>query len=225
MVHLSRDWKENGIVETAKEALTKILQEQRLRAIGQFGHGAREFKANGCEKAFPKSVCFTETPLEHISLLLEEIESRDCHFKPYGIALPKKLGRRLGINPVWYVELDWNFQKIGSSLDKLIKKAGFKNGKFQDSDLLRLLPFIEQMGTIPSPNGTKKEFWWEREWRHVGDILLPEHYIVLCPEEEFDELAKAIDTKQKPAFIDPDWGLERIIAHLAGFAKGDVELL
>lgn len=32
-------------------------------------------------------VCFTETPLEHVSLLLGKIGDRNCEFKPYGIAI------------------------------------------------------------------------------------------------------------------------------------------
>ena len=33
--------------------------------------------------------------------------------------------------------------------------------------ILRLTPFVEQMGM---PAGIRKEFWWEREWRHPGDL-------------------------------------------------------
>lgn len=34
-----------------------------------------------------------------------------------------------------------------------------------DADILHVAPFIEQMG--PTTAGGRKEFWWEREWRHV----------------------------------------------------------
>jgi hypothetical protein len=58
-----------------------------------------DFKTHHC-------VCFTETPPEHLHLLLREIEDmkRDCHFGPYGIAVTKLVARRTGINPAWYID-------------------------------------------------------------------------------------------------------------------------
>lgn len=75
------------------------------------------------------------------------------------------------------------------------------------------------MGSGPrSAGGTyRKEFWWEREWRKKGDFLLPDTYIIIAPETrhgEFDVYNQAV--------IDPNWGLEAIIARLAGFAAADV---
>jgi hypothetical protein len=75
------------------------------------------------------------------------------------------------------------------------------------------------MGTWPQ---RQKEFWWEREWRHVGDLDLPNEYrgvLWLCPEGE--ELVGPDGESLEPR-IDPRWGLEQIIAHLAGFAVEDV---
>lgn len=61
------------------------------------------------------------------------------------------------------------------------------------------------------------EWWWEREWRHVGDLVLPPHGVIwLCPEDEIDSL-----NVDQPV-IDPRWGLEQIIAHLAKFPSEDV---
>jgi hypothetical protein len=52
-----------------------------------------------------------------------------------------------------------------------------------EEDILLLTPFIEQMG--PTTNG-RKEFWWEREWRHVGHFRFePEHIVVaFAPEDQ-----------------------------------------
>ena len=34
--------------------------------------------------------------------------------------------------------------------------------------IFKLTPFIETMGR--PKGGTRKEFWWERAWRKVGDL-------------------------------------------------------
>jgi hypothetical protein len=72
------------------------------------------------------------------------------------------------------------------------------------------LPFIEQMGTWTS---TRKEFTWEREWRHLGDFVFEERDValVLCPEAEIEDF-EAIGNYSA---IDPSWSLERMINALA----------
>ena len=50
-----------------------------------------------------KVCCFTETPLEHCWMMVEDIEHRDCEFKPYGIVFSKDFGMKQGLNPVWYL--------------------------------------------------------------------------------------------------------------------------
>jgi hypothetical protein len=87
--------------------------------------------------------------------------------------------------------------------------------------VLRLTPFMEQMG--PIGGGKRKEFWWEREWRHVGDFEFRPRDVVaiLLPEAEHEdfaedlaELSKAWARRRVP-LLDPTWGLERMIAGLA----------
>ena len=97
-----------------------------------------------------------------------------------------------------------------------------------DSDFAALCPYIEQMGSGQSaagPSGYKKEFWWEREWRHVGDFALPSQIICLCPEKEIDYFSGVMsELGQRGKCIDPQWSLERIIAHLVGFPKDETEI-
>lgn len=88
------------------------------------------------------------------------------------------------------------------------------------------------MGTWP--DRAPKEFWWEREWRRRGSIDLTPVWtkiIWLCPEEERDQVAASIRQQtpaayqnHEPVCIDPNWGLEQIIARLAGFPTEDVTL-
>jgi hypothetical protein len=77
--------------------------------------------------------------------------------------------------------------------------------------------------------GNRKEFWWEREWRHVGNLALPDKAIVLCPEADFVHFQNVLTQHQPPLrsckFIDPQWGLEQIIGRLAGYSATDIEML
>jgi len=53
--------------------------------------------------------------------------------------------------------------------------------------------------------------------------------LYLCPEDEIDDFVPAIPgqpeqerDRRRREFIDPRWGLEQIIAHLAGVPPQDV---
>ena len=89
-----------------------------------------------------------------------------------------------------------------------------------------MAPFIEQMGTKKGVQGYRKEFWWEREWRYQGDFELPDHFIVLCPEKEIPAFKKLLKKEDLLVpLLDPRWGLEQIIARLAGFKPGEIDVL
>lgn len=83
---------------------------------------------------------------------------------------------------------------------------------------------MEQMG--PTNSGGRKEFWWEREWRHVGDMEFDpaDIVVVFAPEAEHhslrSHLGNSTDYAAKiPALVDTNWGLERMIAALAGVSE------
>jgi len=88
---------------------------------------------------------------------------------------------------------------------------------FQDNPAASVLPFIEQMGTWTST--MSKEFWWEREWRHLGDFDFgfDSLSLVLCPERDIEEFS----AMTRFPVIDPSWSLERIISRLAALAAAD----
>src|SRR5262249_7823432 len=124
-------------------------------------------------------VCFTETPLEHVWMLCRDIEYRMVRLQPYGLAFTKSWGRRNGINPVWYIDItpsghEWLTNPVQEMLaagaaGRAVAR-GWPGDAWREVDLAHapiasLTPFFEQMGR---PAGTRKEFWWEREWRHVG---------------------------------------------------------
>jgi hypothetical protein len=150
------------------------------------------------------------------------------HFAPYGIAITKRIAREKGVNPVWYLDITPGHDWLTNSVNELIDEA-LATGSFEDTPIAKLAPFIEQMGTKTNRKGVleyRKEFWWEREWRHQGDFKLPDHFIALCPEEDIPAFEKVLKKEWLSIpLLDPRWGLEQIIARLAGFETDEISIL
>ena len=228
LVHLTR----SDETASAKDRLKGILNEQKIFARSAFGMATAELQKRQLPEDHQRAVCFTETPLQNVNLLTEKIAGRDCQFEPYGIAIARKQARKSGANPVWYLDItpghDWLTNPVNALVNEAIEK-----GDFHNQPIAKLTPFLEQMGSRPNGNdpwdrGYKKEFWWEREWRHVGDFSLPSRYIVLCPSAEIPEIKAVIDgllpiyEPDKVSYIDPRWSLEMIIGRLAGLGSDDL---
>lgn len=222
VVHLTRD--DNG--ESAKDRLKSIVKSWKIKARNPYGSAVGKLGEKKVKTDSQKCVCFTETPLEYLHLLLGEIKGRKYQFGPYGVAITKKLARKSGVNPVWYVDITPGHDWLMKPINELIHQS---LDAFDRAPISEIAPFVEAMGTGTGSNGSyRREFWWEREWRHVGDFKLPRHAILICPDEngnheEFEELAKRSSHSAK--CIDPEWGLELIIARLAGFNEEEVKIL
>ena len=224
---------------SARDNLVSILRDRRIEARSVYGMAA------GLVGRFPeladdqKTVCFTETPLEHAWMMCSTIEGRSVQFNGYGLAFTKTFARRRGVNPVWYLDItprggrDWLTVPIDELLDQAVEDATPPRAttpnleRLASAPILRLTPFIEQMG---NPTGTRrKEFWWEREWRHVGDLSFStdDIVVVFAPEDEHESLREQLRSRPRgasatppiasnmPAFVDAQWGLERMIGALA----------
>jgi hypothetical protein len=225
VVHITRTYKGRS----AKRNLEAILRGKQILARSPFGSAVkalqsaiRDSKASDDDLNSQKAVCFTETPLEHLHLMLAEITDirRACQFAPYGIAMTKKIARERGVNPIWYVDITPGHDWLTNPINNLVAEA-ITSGNFADSHIARLTPFIEQMGSFGGLY--RKEFWWEREWRHRGDFQVPRRVILIAPEAEHREFAEmAEDNAVEASFIDPKWGLEAIIARLAGFDSDEI---
>jgi hypothetical protein len=215
LVHLTRTTPEGS----AEEKLKGIFDKYKIIARSPFGSAVKPLQKKSLATDCQRAVCFTETPMEHIALLTEQIEGRDCHFEPYGIAITKMQGRSRGVNPVWYVDITPGHTWLTRPINELIGDA-ITSGSFEKSPIAMIAPFIEQMG---SGDGYKKEFWWEREWRHIGDFTLPCPVIGLCPMDRFQEFESIKERwHEQVKFVDPRWSLERIIGHLAGIQHSDL---
>lgn len=184
------------------------------------GWAKEQDDADDPSKQSQRVVSFSETPLEHIYSLVADIVGRQVNLKPYGLAFTKMAARRMGINPVWYVDRTagaphgW---QVSNAINQA-RDAAIASGDFHGTPISVLLPFFEVMGTWPQ---SQNEFWWEREWRHRGDLTfsLDRVPLWLCPANEIPEFTDLIQAQippptKPPRCIDPTWGLEQIVAHL-----------
>ncbi len=221
LVHLTREYPSGE--KSAKENLKSILEDREIEARNPYGSACIKLSNKSLSDSLEtqKVVCFTETPLQYLHLLTKRISGRKIKYEPYGIAITRIIGRKTGINPVWYLDItqghDWLVRHLNNIIDKEIQKASFKT-----SDIAKLTPYIEQMGV---GDNYFKEYWWEREWRYSGNYTLPFRFIVICPEDEKEEIFSSpsgTDNSYLPS-IDASWGLEQIICRLAGFTAEDIE--
>lgn len=222
LVHLTRA----GEAGSALENLTSICARRTLESRTPVGWARGQDNPDLRAHQTQRAVCFTETPLEHVHALAGTItlwgRERRFSLEPYGVAISKMAARRFGVNPVWYVDMtpgrDWT---IYEALNRLYAEA-IDSGAFHTHPAARIFPYVEKMGRWDI-NGRIREFSWEREWRHVGDFQLPQSGVVwLCPETDIAELRAQVGEQASYPWVDPSWGLERIIAHLAGFQETDI---
>ena len=228
VIHWTRDYA--GTL--AKENLGNILACQRIEARTALGVGQHTLENLHDRAALSdgdyetsmlsqRVVCFTETPLEHAWSFVCNIAGRTYKLQPFGLAFRKKRARQMGINPIWYTDAtsapgrseDW----LSRHIERLVERAAISGTPFADDPIAKIAPFVEVMGTWES---SRKEFWWEREWLHLGDLTfsLADVAVVLCRESDMDYIhpyLKSESGRVVPA-VDPTWGLEHIISRLAG---------
>ncbi len=219
VVHLTR----SGDGETGHDRLVSILASGRIEARTPYGQALSRIGDDAEGRESQKVVCFTETPLEHLHLLVQPIENRQFEFSKYGLAFTKKVSRQSGANPIWYIDITPGHDWLTVPLNRLVETA-IAAGNFAASDLAKITPFIEQMGTHPEGN-YRKEFWWEREWRCGGNFQLTNRFIGLCPEDDINEFSGlSTDLGYHAVWLDPIWGLEEIIGRLAGFQENEIRV-
>ncbi|GIE76265.1 hypothetical protein Aph02nite_22150 [Actinoplanes philippinensis] len=230
LVHLTRD----GMQGNARDNLLAMAEDKFIEARNPFGP-ASKYEPLLADSVSQKAVCFTETPLEHTWMMLEKINGRGVQFEPYGLVITRATARKTGCNPVWYTDITvrgrtWPAKNINLMIDNALRRATVEDGRI-DRTLLaadpvfQITPYFEQMG--PISNGRRKEFWWEREWRHIGGywISIPRIVAILAPADEHgdlrDRLSDIDEAWERRPLLDPRWGLERAITALADVSRGD----
>jgi len=211
VVHLTKDGD-----KPAKDNLLAILKAGAVKAgqpMGWVREQALEIGGDALESQ--RVVCFSETPLEHLYAMFAEIKDREVKLQPFGIAFTKVVARRNGANPVWYVNMTPGFDWVVSPALNRLRKRAVRVGLHRDPAGC-LFPYIEGMGDWRGSTGRRKEFWWEREWRHVGDFAfhMEDIALVIAPASEHAEFDKISGGRT----VDGSWSLERIIAKLSGVA-------
>lgn len=215
VVHLTK-----GVGTAPSDNLVSIIQTRTLEARSAMGWAKEQDDSNDQTKQSQRVVSFSETPLEHIYSLVADILGRQVNLKSYGLAFTKMAARKIGVNPVWYVDRTagaphgW---QVSNAVNQ-VRDAAIATGNFHETPAAKLLPFFEVMGTWPT---SQNEFWWEREWRHRGNLTfsLDQVSLWLCPEGEIQAITQLIQSQtpppqKMPRCTDPKWGLEQIVAHL-----------
>jgi hypothetical protein len=209
--------------QTAKYRLEKILEAKVIRAVSSFGYfhykvsiprksgfGVTNHGSN-VKRHWLKSVCLTETPLDHIQIQMQSIVGRSLHFEPYGLAFKEEFIRSKGGNPVMY--FDSGNSDIITSLDDMATS--------QDAPKFKsIMPLFEGFGPRLYGRGSPVDFRWEREWRAPNDIIFEFHDIAfgLCKSSEIDYFSGLVGNSIP--FVDPVGDknhLQSLKAHLRSF--------
>jgi len=140
------------------------------------------------------------------------------------IGVPKTWAQGYSFNPVWYLNTTPGQTWLTTPLNELAEMAtkgkalkkgadgAWKQVRFRDSQIAKLLPFIETAGVV-------KDFSWEREWRRVGSVafVIPQVVAVLAPESDHvafqAEYERQRDADLAPVtlnLVDPSWPVARI---------------
>lgn len=205
LVHLTKDSKDidGNLQMPAKDVLDTILEEKTLKAFNHFF----PYSPNLESQAAPiidkfRVVCFTETPIGQIDVLLNKGVQKQFNPEPYGLVFKKEYIRDNGGNPVFYATLE-----IAKPLWQYLYHPHVEGKEQVPDNLCKLLALVTKCQK-------RHDFHWEREWRIVGnlDFKLEDIYCGLCPEG----YVSYFQSKYGVKFIDPYWGIHKILDKLVG---------
>lgn len=204
LVHLTKEGLDvcgNETVSAGEILGELILHETNLKAYSYlclFNEDIESLDDTNKDKF--KVVCFTETPIDQIDVMLERVQGRNTILRPYGLVFTKDYIRTKGGNPVFYVD-----QIMFDSLWQLYYDARARNFSLKDNKFLALVNKCDEY----------IDFHWEREWRVVGDLKfeLTDVFCGLCPEDEIELFENKYPSVK---FICPHWGINKILYKLVG---------
>lgn len=210
VVHLTRDdtkdFGDRG--GTARENFVKILLEKRVGAFRSHCQFNPQLKKIGeeIESKF-RVACFTETPLNMLHLLVQEIPGRSIRLEPYGLVFKKRFLVEEGAQQAIYINSYGANSWLKDAAMKLFTRCT-KDNELEEPEW-RLLPFLNAMSE-------KYDFSWEREWRVLGDFQfkISDIVCVVIPSDEETKMKDFFATSGIAA-ICPGWSYEEIVAELA----------
>ncbi len=185
----------------AYTVLEWILKEKTLIAFHYFCLFNSDLDSpNNPFKDLFRVACFTETPIDQIDILVNQVYGRGCKFEPYGLVFTKDYIREKEGNPVFYVG-----ENMFDPLWQIYNDAKKRGFSLKDNKVLALVNRCDK----------QIDFHWEREWRIVGDLKfeLSDIFCGLCPENEIPSFENNFCEIK---FIDPHWGINKILQKLVG---------
>lgn len=205
LVHLTRDLSDGS---SARDNLVSILNDRCIEARNPHGLAVPHLPHIGIDDPqfleCQRVVCFSETPLEHLSGLVDPGIWRKYHFRGYGLAFEKQQLVDRGANPVWYLNgfrgngFRWLSKSVNALIDDQLRdeNSNLAPNRFEESEIARLTPYIEVMGEWPTGYGgtLKKDFSFEREWRIKGDFRFEEDSVaaIIVPPGKADSVLKRL---------------------------------
>jgi hypothetical protein len=138
------------VLYPAEQKLRNIIATRSLGAYTPMGWAWDQDHPTDASQQTQRTVCFSETPLEHVYSLVADIQGRQIKLAPYGLALTKVVARRVGVNPVWYVDMtpsghDWLSEPI-----RKLKREAIDSGEFHSRPMTRRV--IPPPGPRSGPN-------------------------------------------------------------------------
>ncbi len=200
----------------AKTCLERIIEKSVVKAISPFGyfqykvplarHGRPvKNEYSKVQRSWLRSVCLTETPIDHVHFQMSPIEGRNLAFQPYGLAFWESSIRRCGGNPIFY--FDTKNTNLTKSLDDLAISAECENQK-------SLLPLYQSFGPRFDGKSGEIDFRWEREWRVVGDLNFTSKDIAfgICDQVDIEHFENLVNHEYP--FVDPRADIDEVKARL-----------
>lgn len=216
LIHLTRNgtykrWEDipspledDGKALNAEDSLRSIIESREIQARSPFGYFnfSVSYKSNNpnskIQRSWLKSVCFTETPIDHIHIQFNNILGRHFSFQKYGLAFfEESIRSHLG-NPVMY------FNTVNKDMRDSLDTIPTSD---ECSRMKHILPFFEGFGPPLFPKNppiSEIDFRWEREWRIVGNFsysLESDVAFGICPIDKVKYFEESV-SGQFP-FIDP----------------------
>ena len=210
VVHLTRDDREHFTKggQIALKNFAKILLEKRIGAFRAHCHFNPQLtKLDEAIQAKFHVACFTETPLNMLHLLVQDIPGRSIRLEPYGVCFKKRFLVEKGAQQAVYINSYGGNSWLKKAAMKLFRRC--TEGGILEEPEWRLLPFLNSMSE-------KYDFSWEREWRVLGDFEF-KHSDIVCVviPNDADAKLKEYFAKSGIAAICPGWSYEEIVAELA----------
>jgi hypothetical protein len=189
----------------AKTCLQRIIETSTIKAVSPFGYfqykvpivrrGYLPKNAQSkVKRSWLRSVCFTETPIDHVHFQMEKIEGRSLAFQPYGLAFHESFIRKQGGHPVFY--FDSGDSQLMAPLDFMAISVDFER-------LQPLLPLYQSFCQRFDGKQGDVDFRWEREWRVARDVTFTSSDVAfgICDARDIEFFEHIVE--QKFPFVDP----------------------